>query len=156
MKNEDMINSIKQLWRPSDKRSGRLVHHHSGVLHYSVTLSNEKAICWGGLETGSKGGLVIHDIWDHHQDAQWVKHLSLEQIKRNVLGSVTAFHNGVWDYNFFGWNCEHWARLVTTGEPISYQMRDWPGWLIDLFTGGKLHWRGDAIPHLAAHVAMLA
>jgi len=57
----------------------------------------------------------------------------------------------MWLYSLIGWNCEHWARLVTTGQPISYQMRSWPGYLLNTVMGGKLHWRGEAIPHLAAN-----
>lgn len=28
-----------------------------------------------------------------------------------------------WEYNFLGWNCEHLARLVTTGKARCYQSK---------------------------------
>ena len=152
MKNEEMIKAIEQHWRPSDERCGRLIQKPGGlVTHYGVALSNHKAMAWGGVELGSKGCLVIHDIGPEFSDTQWVMHLPLDQIKHNLLGSVAAFHNEMWLYSLIGWNCEHWARLVTTGQPISYQMRSWPGYLLNTVMGGKLHWRGEAIPHLAAN-----
>ena len=153
MKNEDMINSIEEYWRPSDERCGRLIQKQGWVTHYSVALSSHTAMAWGGVELGSKGCLVTHDIGPEFSDTQWVMHLPLDDIKRNLLGSVAAFHNETWLYSLIGWNCEHWARLVTTGEPICYQVRDF--FPFNIFIGGQ-HWRGEAIPHLAAHVGILA
>ncbi|MBD2210745.1 hypothetical protein H6G27_12765 [Nostoc linckia FACHB-104] len=31
-----------------------------------------------------------------------------------------------WHYGVLGWNCEHFARLVATGEAISYQIKESP------------------------------
>jgi hypothetical protein len=148
-----IMNKISQYWNPKAKRCGRLLHKRDWVFHYGVGLSNEKMISWSGLENGSKGSLVIHDIAPDYWDAQWISLLPKAQVYRNILGSVSAFHNERWHYHFLGWNCEHWARLAATGQPICYQMTDFPGWFIDVFTGKQLHWRGEAIPHLAAHIA---
>jgi hypothetical protein len=49
-------------------------------------------------------------------------HLPLPEISDNLIASATAFHRK-WLYWVHGWNCEHWARLVTTGEAKSYQVR---------------------------------
>jgi hypothetical protein len=49
-------------------------------------------------------------------------------------------------YGIQGWNCEHWARLVVSGEPISYQIKELGLGIFDLF--GVLHSTGEAIQRL--------
>ena len=48
-------------------------------------------------------------------------------------------------YTVQGWNCEHWARLVVSGEAVSYQIRG----PLDLFHTLRRH--GGAEAHLEAH-----
>jgi hypothetical protein len=43
-----------------------------------------------------------------------------------------AFHH-LWHYGVHGWNCEHWARLVVSGDPVSYQFAQ-TGWGILTFS----------------------
>jgi hypothetical protein len=55
-----------------------------------------------------------------------------------------AFHNK-WHYGVQGWNCEHWARLVVTGNPICYQTKEM---LFGIFDLGALNYRSEAIEEL--------
>jgi hypothetical protein len=89
--------------------------------------------------------LVIHDLGPEFRDAVHVPYLPQAEILQNVIASVPAFHCQ-WNYGFQGWNCEHWARLVVSGQPISYQVKEQGFGLFDAF--GVLHFRGEAIAEL--------
>jgi hypothetical protein len=120
-----LIAAIRQRWEPSCGRCGRLIQKRGGMIidwHYSVALSDEWAIAWGPERPGpvGEGCLTIHKLTSEFTDAHSVPYLSLSDIYDNLLASVIAFH-ARWRYGIQGWNCEHWARLVVTGEAMSYR-----------------------------------
>jgi len=95
------------------------------------------------------GRISVHPIDPACRDVTNVHYLALAEIYRNLLASVAAFHH-LWRYGIHGWNCEHWARLVATGDPVSYQVAQ-TGWgVFDIF--GILRRHGSARDHLAAHM----
>ena len=143
-----LIAQIQQSWNPKSNRSGRLIQRFDGVLHYSVTLSDTCAIAWGpskNLKIYSEGCLQLHEINLKFTETQSVKYLKKCEVFENILASVAAFHHK-WKYGVQGWNCEHWARLVATGHPISYQVKESGFGIFDLF--GVLHDRQEAIEQL--------
>lgn len=145
---QDLILQIQQAWNKNFKRAGSLIQRFDGVWHYSVTLSETHAIAWGpskNLKIYSEGCLKIHKIDRKYTETKWVQHLCKCEIFENILASVFAFHYK-WKYGVQGWNCEHWARLVTTGHPISYQVKESGFGIFDLF--GVLHDRQEAIEQL--------
>ena len=93
------------------------------------------------------GRLSVHAIDAACRDVTNVNYLPLAEIYRNLLASVSAFHQ-VWRYGVHGWNCEHWARLVATGDPVSYQVAQ-TGWgIFDVF--GVLRRHSGAKAYLAS------
>jgi hypothetical protein len=145
-----LIEEILKRWQPRSSRCGRLVQRSDSVLHwhYSVALSDASAIGWWPERSGclsDRGRLAIEKLGDNFHDALKVPYLNHSEILTNLIASVPAFHEE-WNYGVQGWNCEHWARLVTTGKPISYQIKTQGFGIFDLF--GTLHNRGEAIAHL--------
>ena len=75
-------------------------------------------------------------------------HLEREWIARALHRSIDVFHDR-WHYEFFRFNCEHWARLVTTGVCRCHQienylelvksrhpvMGDWAVKMLEMVTG---------------------
>ncbi len=49
------------------------------------------------------------------------------QIQTAMHISVDRFHEN-WQYELFRFNCEHWARLVTTGDCCCYQIKEFKQW----------------------------
>lgn len=144
----ELIEKIRQCWNPLSKRSGTLVQRFDGLWHYGVALSDTSAISWGPRETSKlydKGCLVIHCLGYEFRDAVQVSYLLKDEIFENIIASVSAFHNK-WNYGVQGWNCEHWARLVVSGQPISYQIKEQGFGIFDVF--GVLYFRGEAVTEL--------
>jgi len=144
----ELIKEIQQRWTPSSTRSGILVQRFDGFWHYSVALSDTLAISWGPIKASQvyhRGCLNIHELGREFRDAIPFPYLSKNEILKNLIASVPAFHNK-WEYGFQGWKCEHWARLVVSGQPISYQVKEQGFGLFDAF--GVLHFRGEAIKQL--------
>lgn len=44
-----------------------------------------------------------------------------EQINKALHVSLKEFHKN-WDYDLYRFNCEHWARLISTGDCRWYQI----------------------------------
>ncbi|MFB2880946.1 hypothetical protein [Floridanema aerugineum] len=148
---DELIEEIKKCWKPLDSRAGRLVQRFDGVWHFSVALSETFAISWGPREASQLheiGSLRVHSLGSEFTDAVKVPYLSKNEILENLIASVSAFHYK-WKYGFQGWNCEHWAGLAVSGQPISYQVKEQGFGIFDLF--GVLHFRGEAIEHLNKH-----
>jgi hypothetical protein len=105
--------------------------------HYAVAIGNW-AISWGpvtpGAIEGDRGQIRANLMDTRYTEAINVDYLTREEIAENLLASFEAFDNK-WNYSFVGWNCEHWARLVTTGIPVCYQV-DFTPWFVnaDSFT----------------------
>lgn len=117
---------VRQAWNKHQIRTGLLVQRFSGSQwHYGVALSNQQVIVWEPDQSSTslgKGRLAIYPLTTDYVDAMAVTYLDSPQIFQNILQSITAFHQE-WVYAE-GWNNEHWARLVTTGDPISYQVKE--------------------------------
>ncbi|SRR6266404_2096393 len=146
-----LFETIRSEWRSHSPRAGRIIHHCCGIWHYSVALSDSSAVSWGPHQKGmwGSGRISVHPIDPACRDVTNVHYLALAEIYRNLLASVAAFHH-LWRYGIHGWNCEHWARLVATGDPVSYQVAQ-TGWgVFDIF--GILRRHGSARDHLAAHM----
>lgn len=149
MENDQLVKEILSDWKPQQRRAGQLVQRRSAVWHYSVALSNHRAIAWSGIPHQT-GQLSIHDIGPEFIDTVNVVYFDKARVLTHILASVVAFHN-VWQYGW-GWNCEHWGRLVTTGEPKSYQVSNALLGALNLF---GFCYRGEAIPHLLGQVSLL-
>ena len=110
---------------------GRLLYHRDlqnpNILHYSVQLNNSESLAWEPSHSDRQkdtGRLAIWYIdWERFQPAQWVTHLEKEQIKKALHVSLAQLHEN-WQYELFRFNCEHWARLVTTGDCRCYQITE--------------------------------
>lgn len=117
---------VRQAWNIDQTRTGTLVQRSTGYeWWYGVALSNQHVMVWEPDQTSEspeKGRLAIYPLTDDYIDAIAVTYLDRHQILQNILRSITAFHQE-WVYAE-GWNNEHWARLVTTGDPISYQVKE--------------------------------
>ncbi|MEA5566829.1 serine/threonine-protein kinase [Anabaena sp. UHCC 0399] len=100
--------------------AGLLIYHgESGtdfLLHYHITISDTYAFNFGG------NGFAVFLIPKDAQKAKHIKLLDREEILARCLIAYELFKE--WHYGILGWNCEHFARLVTTGEAISYQVRE--------------------------------
>jgi len=123
-----LLSEISERWTPQDGRCGRLVQRHikPRVWHYEVALSDSWTISWGpkgGIWIAGPGRLKVRRIHLKCCNTPDIIHLPLPQIYTNLIGSVTTFHRK-WLYGVHGWNCEHWARLVTTGKAKSYQVKE--------------------------------
>jgi hypothetical protein len=130
---EALIAEIRKRWSPQDGRCGRLiqrrlVHGHGpfSTWHYGVALSDSWAISWGpksgDIALLCDGRLKVHHDAHEFRNATAIVHLPLPEICANLIASATAFHRK-WLYGVHGWNCEHWARLVTSGKAKSYQVK---------------------------------
>jgi hypothetical protein len=76
------------------------------------------------IESHFSGIFFFGDVyWNHFQYAKWVKHLEKERISKALHISVDRFHEH-WQYELFQFNCEHWARLATTGDCRCFQMTE--------------------------------
>ncbi len=115
----------------SHPKYGRLLHHRESqnpiALHYSVQLNDSESLAWEPVHSNRQqdtGRLAIWRIdWNHYQPAKWVKHLEKDRVKKALHISVDKFHKH-WRYELFRFNCEHWARLVTTGDCRCYQIKE--------------------------------
>jgi hypothetical protein len=80
---------------------------------HGISLSDTKILYTGAnLEIISRP-LKVHVVKD-------VIYLKTDEIMRRLKASIVSFRK--WDWNK-GWNEEHFARLVTTDQPISYKTR---------------------------------
>jgi hypothetical protein len=151
----EVANTIRACWDPASPRAGQLILRPETVWHYAVTLSDSHAVSWGPVmlrRWHALGQLEVHALEDAFSTAVDVPYLAKPQIYANLLASVPAFHQ-IWHYGVHGWNCEHWARLVVSGDPISYQVAQTLWGVLDIF--GVLHRHRTAKRHLDYHVANL-
>ena len=109
---------------------GRLLQHRDrnnpNILHYSIQLNDWESLAWepicGGKEKDT-GRLAVWQIdWNHFQFDQ-TRSQDREQVNRLMHVSVNEFHKK-WQYELYRFNCEHWARLVSTGDCRCYQIAE--------------------------------
>ncbi|CAO5039589.1 MULTISPECIES: hypothetical protein [Microcystis] len=109
---------------------GRLLQHrdHSdpSIFHYSVQLNDLESLAWEPVQAGSEkdtGRIAVWSIdWNHFQPDQ-SRCLERAQINKALHVSVKEFHEK-WHYELYRFNCEHWARLVSTGDCRCYQIAE--------------------------------
>ncbi|AFZ01851.1 hypothetical protein [Calothrix sp. PCC 6303] len=110
---------------------GQLLYHRDlqnpSILHFSVQLNDVESLAWEPIRCNQQkdtGKLAIwHIDWHRFQPAKWVNHWEREKINKALHLSVETFHER-WQYELFRFNCEHWARLVTTGDCRCFQMTE--------------------------------
>ncbi len=106
----------------NSSNAGFLIHHREhpkdSTLHYHITISDTHYFNFG------VNGFAVFPIPRNAKRAVNVKLLSRKDVLDRCLIAYQLFQE--WDYGLFGWNCEHFARLVTTGEAISYQVKESP------------------------------
>ncbi|MBG1262095.1 hypothetical protein [Nostoc commune] len=86
--------------------------------HYHVTISDTHAFNFGG------NGFAVFPIPKKADRVKSVKLLDRKEVLDRCVIAYQLFKD--WHYGILGWNCEHFARLVTTGEAISYQVKESP------------------------------
>lgn len=100
--------------------AGLLIHHKESssdlALHYHITISDTHAFNFGG------NGFAVFRIPTVSYSVESVTLLPKKEVLDRCLIAYELFKT--WDYGLLGWNCEHFARLVTTGEAISYQVKE--------------------------------
>ncbi|MEH2453651.1 hypothetical protein [Nostoc sp.] len=109
---------------------GRLLqhrdHHDFSILHYSVQLNDLDSLAWEPVQAGSEkdtGRIAVWSIdWNHFQPDQ-SRCRERNQINKALQISVKEFHEK-WCYELYRFNCEHWARLVSTGDCRCYQIAE--------------------------------
>lgn len=95
------------------------------TFHYSVQLNDLDSLAWQPMNAGKQkdtGKLAIWSIdWNRFQIDQTP--YRQEQINKALHVSVKEFHEN-WDYDLYRFNCEHWARLISTGDCRCYQIAE--------------------------------
>jgi hypothetical protein len=109
---------------------GRLLQHrdrnNSNILHYSVQLNDRDSLAWEPVCSGKQkdtGRLAIWQIDWHHFQVDRTIQQERDRINRSMHVSVREFHEK-WQYELYRFNCEHWARLVSTGDCRCYQIAE--------------------------------
>lgn len=109
---------------------GRLLQHRDrnnpNTFHYSVQLNDIDSIAWEPVSTGSQkdtGRLAIWSIdWRRFQPDE-TQLCKKTWINKALCISVKEFHQN-WQYELYRFNCEHWARLISTGDCRCYQIAE--------------------------------
>ena len=113
---DDIIRLFKSHVDYKSSKAGVLIHHRDGALHYHITISDTHAFNFGA------NGFAVFPIPSEAKTASHVSLLDRKQVLDRCLIAYQLFQD--WQYGFLGWNGEHFARLVTTGEAISYQVKE--------------------------------
>jgi hypothetical protein len=115
---------------------GRLLYHRDKILvsmvHYAVRLNDNQALMWESVngKTQGKGEIKVHKInWKYYRKAKKVHHLSKDKIAEAIYKSAEKYHHKK-RYDILKFNCEHWARWVTTGKFKSYQISKFPNHML--------------------------
>ena len=109
---------------------GRLLQHRDlnnpNIFHYSIQLNDRDSLAWEPIHPGKgkdTGRLAIWQIdWSRFKPditASWQR----TKIHRALHLSIQEFHEN-WQYDLYRFNCEHWARLVSTGDCHCYQIAE--------------------------------
>ncbi len=117
---DDIVHEFQNHVDYNSFNAGYLIHHreHSKdpTLHYHITISDTHAFNFGG------SGFAVFPIPRKAKKARHIKLLPRKEVLDRCLIAYELFKT--WDYGLLGWNCEHFARLVTTDEAISYQVKE--------------------------------
>ncbi len=117
---DQIIREFKTHVDYKSSKAGLLIHHKESssdlALHYHITISDTHAFNFGG------NGFAVFRIPTVSYSVESVTLLPKKEVLDRCLIAYELFKT--WDYGILGWNCEHFARLVTTGEAISYQVKE--------------------------------
>ena len=109
---------------------GRVLQHRDrnnpNILHYSIQLNERDSLAWEPIHSGKEkdtGKLAIWQIDWHHFRVDQTRSHDRDRINRSLHVSVDNFHKQ-WQYELYRFNCEHWARLVSTGDCRCYQIAE--------------------------------
>jgi hypothetical protein len=127
----DELNNFLKLWDDDYPTTGGVFYRRflpGGLIsHFAVRVNEKNVIEWTEREVGKPGFLRINSY--RSESYEWPFHrvmdtnlLERQRIRKNITKSFNCFDQK-WIYSLWGWNCEHWARLVTTGQPVSYQTK---------------------------------
>lgn len=113
---EKRIQEIENLADRFSQGYGRLLNWQNPgdpFWHYGIGLSNTHI-----FDTG----MALHVF--ERQEAKYV--LGIDGIAFEPKQSIERLKHALyvfrdWEYNVFGWNCEHLGRLIVTDIPRSYQ-----------------------------------
>ncbi len=124
---------INRLINPLSKRYGRLLNWQNPpdpFWHYGIGLSDLHIFDTGaGLQPFEKSDAKFVIGIDH---LAFPPDKTIERLKH----AIKVF--GHWEYNLFGWNCEHLGRLIATDQPRCYQSNPiW--WLCNMSPEGDHH-----------------
>lgn len=120
-----LLEQIRSAWDDGSQQSGRLVRKFFGIWHYAVSLSQKSVIFLGpeSLRLQGTGYFFIDGQASGYRPVRPESpQLTKQAVLHNLSLSVALFHGKCW-YDVRQWNCEHWARLVTSGDAISYQVK---------------------------------
>jgi hypothetical protein len=109
---------------------GRLLQHRDhndpNIFHYSVQLNDLESLAWEPIQSGREkdtGRIAVWPIdWNLFQPDQ-SRYQERTYITKALHISVQEFHEK-WHYELYRFNCEHWARLVSTGDCRCYQIAE--------------------------------
>lgn len=117
---DKIIHEFKTHVDYKSSKAGLLIHHKESssdlALHYHITISDTHAFNFGG------NGFAVFRIPTVSYSVESVTLLPKKEVLDRCLIAYELFKT--WDYGLLGWNCEHFARLVTTDEAISYQVKE--------------------------------
>jgi len=127
---EDRIKDIQSKIDPESIFYGKLLNWWNRNWHYGIGLSDR----WI-FDTGQS----MHPFECRNVGIRFVlniDHISFppDQTIHRLIHAIRRF--GWWNYGLLGWNCEHFARLVATDEPVCYEILNQP-WPISYFIRGN-------------------
>jgi len=115
---------------------GRLLNWSHGwselsIWHYGIGLSSDtifdtgRGLCVFKPDFEPKFVIGVEEV-----------HFSPTKTVQRLLHALDVFKD--WQYGLLGWNCEHLARLVATGDPVSYEVLKSPPPIPQL--NGNVRW----------------
>jgi hypothetical protein len=132
MQNTELDTMIAQLSDPDSDRYGKLLHWQNDsdpFWHYGIGLSETHVFGFGQTLAvfEQPNAIAVTDV----------DHLAFPPKKTiaRMKEAIQAFSD--WNYQILGWNCEHFARLIATNQPRSYQSM--PLWMICNLTPSGTH-----------------
>ena len=114
-KSDRIIRLFGDLVDYQSPNAGLLIHHWDGIWHFHITISETHAFGFG------ENGFAIYTIPPNSQQVTKIKLLTKQEVLDRCLIAYQLFKE--WQFGLLGWNCEHFARLVATGEAVSYQVK---------------------------------
>ena len=110
-----LTKEIKAKANPESKYYGRLLEWHSDfVNHYGIGLSDQDL-----FSTGEYPAIIPTS--KHPLKMTPTKALKPDLVIERLIYSLDCFKH--WHYGLLGWNCEHYARLITTKVALSYSVK---------------------------------